>query len=297
MAHLAPVDDEHPVAGDREEVRRRLLAVQDGLEPPVHRKVRDRGAAPGRDAQQPSGLGVADRHPAVGVDREHALADAVQHRLAFLDQVGQLVGFEAERLAFQPPPDRRGGHRRRAARCRPRTARRWPAYGAPGGRSPRRRSPTLTSPTRAPVWSRSGTLPRADRPSVPRSMTHDLVAGQRRGRVGADHLADLRAVGVGQADAVPVGDDDEERPGGAPDPLGALLDDAVRVAVRHRVADDRVGGDRAREGQRPPGELVAELVPLQPRPPGRTRSRRRAPRRRSAGSAPGGRSGCAGAGP
>ena len=64
-----------------------------------------------RQAEQPQRLVVGQRHPAGGVEPDQALLDAVQHRLAVLDQAGDLARLEAERLAFEPPgQQQRPGH-------------------------------------------------------------------------------------------------------------------------------------------------------------------------------------------
>jgi hypothetical protein len=72
-----------------------------------------------RLAQQAFGFVVARRHPAGRVHREHALADPVQHGLPLVEQLGQLVRFQAVREPVQPP----GEQRRRADTERQRTRR------------------------------------------------------------------------------------------------------------------------------------------------------------------------------
>ncbi len=83
---------------------------------------------------------VADGHPAVGVDGEHAFVDPVQHGLALLDQLGQLVAVRGRGSGAsagarsRPRRGRRAGRRRRPGRRRPR------AYGGRAGRSRGRRT-------------------------------------------------------------------------------------------------------------------------------------------------------------
>ena len=56
-------------------------------------------------------LVVDERHAAVPIERDDALADAVQHRFAFLHERGDLVELEAERAPLQPSGQRdRGDH-------------------------------------------------------------------------------------------------------------------------------------------------------------------------------------------
>ena len=68
------------------------------------------------EAEQAARLFVEHRHPAVGVEGDDAFPDAVQGRLALLQQRRDLRQLQSERLALEPPdqqgrgddPDREG---------------------------------------------------------------------------------------------------------------------------------------------------------------------------------------------
>ena len=62
--------------------------------------------APGdrrRQVEQAQRLIVRERDPTSGVQGEHALADAVQHRVALLEEPGDLARAEAEGLTIDAP--------------------------------------------------------------------------------------------------------------------------------------------------------------------------------------------------
>ncbi len=119
--------------------------------------------------------------------------------------------------------------------------------------------PTLTSPTtRFEFGARTGTFARTDVPSVPDLPVHHLVAGQRLRGIGADVLTEFVSVGMGQPDALIVGDHHEQKAGALLDLGGQLLQLPIgqfggeRRARRQRggvVARD-VGADRGGEGDR-----------------------------------------------
>ena len=63
------------------------------------------------ERDQAARLVVDERHPAVAIEGDHALADAVQHRFAFLHQRGDLLELEPERAPLQPASQcQRGDH-------------------------------------------------------------------------------------------------------------------------------------------------------------------------------------------
>ena len=111
-------------------------------------------------------LVVHHRHPAVDVEGEDALADAVQGSLALLQEQGDLLELEAEGASFEVPgedPRRHSAEPERDAEPR--------AYA---GSSCSRAldtelslSPTDTSPTRLPSSPRSGAFPLAEGPVLP----------------------------------------------------------------------------------------------------------------------------------
>ncbi|RAJ36797.1 hypothetical protein K353_04625 [Kitasatospora sp. SolWspMP-SS2h] len=86
------VDDQHPVVADGGQVGAVDPPGQHVREPAGRQDLVD-GApgAGGREREQAQRLVVGDADPAAGVEGQHALADAVQHRLA-LDQQGGDVG-------------------------------------------------------------------------------------------------------------------------------------------------------------------------------------------------------------
>jgi hypothetical protein len=55
-----------------------------------------------RRAQQQMRLVVDQAEPAARIDCDHAFADAVQRRLALLDERGDLVQLQPERLPLEP---------------------------------------------------------------------------------------------------------------------------------------------------------------------------------------------------
>ena len=159
-----------------------------------------------RDAEQVRRLVVDHGDPAVEVDGEHALLDAVQQRLPLLDQTGDLARLEAERLALDPAAPAAASRRRRAGwRCRGRSAgsaSRRPGCPARTGR--RARPPTTPSVSRVfDVDDRRHRERRAGavlgaRPTTGRGRRR-CPAGRRRGSCGS---------GIGRGDDPPVAQGD-----------------------------------------------------------------------------------------
>ena len=115
----------------------------------------------------------------------------------------------------------------------------------------------------SPCSSRSGTLPRAERPSVPLVDVAYLVPGECGAGVGRDVFADTAGFRVRPADAVLVHHDDVARAGRLPYLLGAALDRAVRTGRRRDLSARATAGLRGRglgDGQRTVHRPVVELV-------------------------------------
>jgi hypothetical protein len=213
-------------------------------------------------AEQPGRLVVAHRDPAGGVGGDHPLADAVQHRLAFLHQFGQLARFQPERLALQPPGQQGGAgdaEQQRAAR----EQRRVGEHPQPVGPYVVGREPHADLAD-DPVVGRIHRHLAAGRPAERAALhVHHVVPGQRLGRIGRHVPPDLGRVRVREPDPAGVGDHDGQRVGGLPYPFGVGTDDR-HVTGRDRVGDVRVGGDRVCHRERAPLVLVGELAVHQP---------------------------------
>ena len=144
-------------------------------------------------------------------------------------------------------------------------AARWwpPAYGARGVRS-RRASATgdQTSPMMVPLRSNSGTLPRADRPSVPRSMTTTSCPD----RAADGSVLTFRPISArfGWASRMPRRSVTTTKSAPVAWRIRSARCSTTPWAVGHRVGDDRVGGDGTGERQRAPAVLAAKLIALDP---------------------------------
>ena len=185
------------------------------------------------------------------IGRDDPLADPVQHRLALLEQGGDLRRLEAEGLPLDPAREQE----------RPEHAEREPE---------RRRDQDhrqVVPELRAHLVLEQADGDESDHPPARVADRHlrshraseraglhadVLPAEQRLARIGRDSLADLLAVGVRVADALLVRDDDERRAGAHPDPLGDRVDDPLGVRRRERGADLRHLRDRARDRERLP---------------------------------------------
>ena len=160
------------------------------------------------EPEQPLRLVVEQRDPAGRVDGDRALADAVQHRLALLEQRRDLVGLQPEGLALDPAREQDG------RRCRRAAGRAAAGSAAPADRRPSRAltllssTPTETRPITRPRASRIGTFARIERPSEPGLGAHERLSGENRAgilaRVVEQRLAEHLRVRVRVADPAPV---------------------------------------------------------------------------------------------
>ena len=113
---VAPVDpDGHPVdheqvrVGEHELVLTFDVAAEQLAQPPFGEELVQRLAdCRAAESEQSAGLVVGHADPSLPVEGDHALADAVQHRLALLQEGPQVVQFEPEGHPLEPP----GQHQR-----------------------------------------------------------------------------------------------------------------------------------------------------------------------------------------
>ena len=150
----------------------------------------------GAEAEQPPRLVVDHGHPAGPVEGDHALADAVQHRLALLQQRGDLVELEAERARAsaggRAASDATAPMRERDREPQPRTTGSCVPERA-GHRALQDADGDLADPSRRPA-PYSGALPLADGRWLPVVDADVVLAVERDDRLG-DLLADQRRVG------------------------------------------------------------------------------------------------------
>ena len=111
MSHRHPVGDEHPLAVHEQEV---VLALEPALEQVGQAARPDRLEGPladdvARKVEQPLRLGVDDADATLLIDGHHALAHAVQHRLALLQELRELAQLQPEGLPLEPPREQQRG--------------------------------------------------------------------------------------------------------------------------------------------------------------------------------------------
>ena len=269
-----------PPGGAAQRERRRLAA-------PRRPAVRS-GPRPRSSSRIASSLTSATR-PCV-VQGDDALADTVQHRVAGLQQRGDLLGLETEDAPPHQPGDEHRAERRRGS---PRPSAKRPGWG---GRRRGRRA--VVTPARPPRPCRSpcrrsrgpAPWPAATDPRVPVSVpTNSPPASATLGSV--ETLPDLRRLGVGVADAVAVGEDDKVRARGAAGSARPAAAACRRVVgVQKASATEGSAARLLRDGQHPPGVGLADLRSCSERPGSRRRpgSRARSPAAWRAAGAPGG---------
>ena len=109
--HRHPVDHQQTLVGDRHGIRTRDCPRQDVAQPTRrHELVQPLPDAGPGQAEQSSRLVVDDVHATLRVEGDDALADAVQHRLAFLHERHDLRRFEAEGDTFDRPSQNQRRH-------------------------------------------------------------------------------------------------------------------------------------------------------------------------------------------
>ena len=176
-----------------------------------------------------------------GVGRQDPLADSVQDGGLLPDQFREFGGFKTER---QSPPSARQGHRADHAEQQCRTdqnagfaqvAEQLLMYCG------RRDADTDLADDPIGIRLQHKNFRSHRFAEGAGFLHHHLSAGQRLGRIGADHLAEAFAVGVGKPDALLVGDHDEQRAS----PLLCLDGDALELPTVQFVGELRTGRQRA----------------------------------------------------
>ena len=199
------------VVGHGDQVGTVHLSHHDTAQPALRQDVDDPLADHGGGhAKQVSGLLVEDVDLARGINAQHPLPDAVQHRLALLHQGDDLCRFESEGHPLDGPGQHEGG-RNTQRESRPRVEQ-------DVGHLMAEPDPDLRL-QQADRHLADGLTLRVEhrRPSVGRAaeaaVVHPGVHLAVQGHHGLlDALPDLVGVGVGVAHAVPADDDHVRRP-------------------------------------------------------------------------------------
>ncbi|CAI7654394.1 unnamed protein product [Penicillium discolor] len=241
-SHRARLEVQHPVAHDG---LRAVASPGGGVAHDRGEGKRVHGAADRIvEPEKPVRRGIAHAHDAVLIDREHAVADAVEHRRLILHEGDQLLGLHADGQPFPAPTQEEEGQQREGE-------------GAGGGQTERgeqRRQVVEDAVALEPdadlADRRAGVVAHrhlragglAERAGLP---VDHLVSRQHRGERGAHDLADPRGQRMGESDAFIVRDDDEQGPGAGHDVCGDLLQVSVAQRLRVRLVVRRGdGGDR-----------------------------------------------------
>ena len=98
--------DQHVIIADHDFVTVAGVVGEQVLQAAGRDELVDPPALCGGHAQQAGCLVVDQRDPAVSVQRDHAVSDSVEHRLALLHERGDLLELEAEGAALQPSGQR-----------------------------------------------------------------------------------------------------------------------------------------------------------------------------------------------
>lgn len=235
-------------------------AVQGAAQPAVGQHFLQPVAERAAEAEQSPGLVVHDGDPAVGGEGDDALADAVQHRLAVLQQAGDLLQLQAERGPFQPPRQQIGRHRADRG----------------GDRGVQREGGELVPQLAEHVVFRETHRHLAgQRPRGP--VQRDLAVGRPSGRalVGADvraavlhhdrfshRVADQVRYGVRVPYAAQVDHDHVRGPGRPADPFGDRLHHVTAAPVLHCLLDLRLRSHGPGDVQGPLFVGAVEFGPL-----------------------------------
>ena len=269
---LAVAPDRHPVGRqdavlvqDQQVAARRLAGHHVG-DPAGREHLPDRSAKEvGRQGEQRSGGIVREQHPAALVVAEHGFPDAVQHRLAFLQQGGDLAELQAERLPLQPPGQRqRRQHADREHAQQVQRQRRQRAAQLPGDGGVREADRDLADQLPAvPHRHLADRLPaeRAVLDARPRDAGAERLSGLRLGVRVVDGLADQRRLRMAQPDAALVDHDDEKRVCLLYHLSGELLSGAAGMAFVDQAHHARIDRERLRDRHRPLLVLTRELPP------------------------------------
>ena len=206
----APVEDDHPGADQRHGVLRLAPAPE---APPVSRSTTC-GSRPSSSTSRPTGSAtrprveprgvVHHRHPAVGADRDHALADAVQERLAVVGEHRDLGRRQSARAPLDHARDDVGAetaeqcpeaeeeHQVAGGTGQPVHDRRVGLLGERRGRSGCRRRPGSARGRRRPA------------PRRPRRRRSSRALARRRCRRARARRPDQAGVGGREDDARPA---------------------------------------------------------------------------------------------
>ena len=227
-----------------------------------------------QQVQQLPGEIVGQHDPLVLVVSEHALPDAVQHRLPFLQQRRDLAQFQAESLPLEPP---RQAQRRKHAQGEDGEEVDGQIHQRPG-HLPGYRGGEEADRDLADQLAVAEDRGLADRLHAEGAVldAHPVLAGaerlaRRQVVIGIpDRLADQLRIRVGEPDSLGVGDHDERRRRAAHGRHRHALHGSVRAdpawaTCPHCLLQAGLGGEALRDSQGPLLVLLVELpvqVPL-----------------------------------
>jgi hypothetical protein len=260
VAHGHPVGDQDAVAVNEQQVVAREPAVEEVGE--ASRPDHLDGAPAhgvGRKIEQPARWALRTRMCPRRVHGHHTLAHPVKHRLALLQELGELTQLETEALPLQASRQRQRGQQPREQRD-PRVE-----GDHRDDRAELVADRVLEHPDRHLADDRAvrGAQRhlRARRPSQRPLLDRQHRSPRQRGRIGADPPSDAVRVRVRIADAARVGDDDERRPGGTTERLGTHLDEPAAIPRGDRACNLRGGRDARSDREGALLVLVVEAAP------------------------------------
>ena len=211
------------------------------------------------EAKQAPGLVVHKRDTAISVGRHDPLADAVEHRLALLEQRGDVARLKAEGLALEASSEQeRAGDPETESEGDIPADHRHP---------PQKRRVHLVLEKADRDDPDDLALRAEDRHLCPHRLAERALLDpdprlplERRRRVGRYPLADLLGVRMRVADSVDVRDDDERCSFALADGFGDRLYDGRRLRIGESL--DHVGHrrDRMTDGERALLVLIGDLL-------------------------------------